>query len=387
MIAHLLLQPFGLHAKVHSLASVICPPQVHRFSQQHTQTLAEAPSSPCLGLDHLTDRAQHVRQALLLLDPRQSLRVVAPTSIGHHHPSIVRGNHLPHLFVPVTSTNLIHRCLFRLERHQKRTLAAHSPARVVGVDNRTRSDRCPQRAVGITHHTRSTTERVLADRSLGHSHPGQRSENFRYPPYRDAHTIVEHMGRGLHSFPQTVRARPMLVRRDIGMPTSNLLAARPASAYLHSVRSHLRTPNSRYVRYVRYTLSCILKAASTSRADVPRYWHIHNRLGDLFGGRRLAVAEHPRTRLAARTLGLVAALALGERCRLSPAATLGLDELPLQLFVGRRQLGNLLLKSRHHRHQFVVFRICLAHSRSIRTCTALRNPLSLSSENVSVSVQ
>lgn len=34
-------------------------------------------------------------------------------------------------------------------------------------------------------------------------------------------------------------------------------AARAATAYLHSIRSDLRTPNGRYVRYVRYTLSLI----------------------------------------------------------------------------------------------------------------------------------
>ena len=37
-----LLQPFGLHFEVLSLSSVICPPQVHGFSQKRTQTLAEA---------------------------------------------------------------------------------------------------------------------------------------------------------------------------------------------------------------------------------------------------------------------------------------------------------------------------------------------------------
>ena len=36
---------------IRRLSSVICPPQFHRFSEKTLQTLAEAASSPCLGLD------------------------------------------------------------------------------------------------------------------------------------------------------------------------------------------------------------------------------------------------------------------------------------------------------------------------------------------------
>ena len=356
MIAQLLLQPFGLHFKVLSLSSVICPPQVHGFSQKRTQTLAEAASSPCLGLNHLADRAQYMRHTLLLLDPGQRLGVVAPSSISHHHPSIVRGDHLPHLFVPVTSTDLIHRSLFRLERHQKRTLASHTPARVVSVDERTGAHRCPQPAVGITHRTSSTAQRVLADRSLTHSHPGQRSENGRNLPYRNAHPIVEHVGRRHQPLPHSVGAGPVLVRRYVGMPPSHLLAARPATAYPHTIRRYLGTPNSRYVGYVGNTLSLIHKAASTSGASVPRHWRLYNRPGDFFGRWRLAVAEHPHTRLAARTLGLAAALALRERRSLPLSRSLGLGEFLMQLFVGCRQPRVLLLKPRHQRDKLSPFR-------------------------------
>ena len=58
-------------------------------------------------------------QTFLLLHTRQSLSIVAPSSIRYHHPSIVRGHHLTYLFVAVTSTNLVHRSLIRFERHQK----------------------------------------------------------------------------------------------------------------------------------------------------------------------------------------------------------------------------------------------------------------------------
>ena len=186
------------------------------------------------------------------------------------------------------------------------------------MDNRTRSHRCPQRPVGVSHRIGTTAQRVLADRPLAHFNPGQRSENSGNPPYRNTHPIVEYMGRSLHSVTQAVRARTMLGGPYIGMLASHSLAARPAPAYLHSVRSHLRTPNRGYVGYIGNTLSLIHKAASTSGACVLRHRHLYNRPGDLFGRWRLAVAEQAHTRLAARTLGLAAALALRERtaCRL-----------------------------------------------------------------------
>ena len=105
-------------------------------------------------------------QTFLLLHPRQSLSIVAPSSIRYHHPSIVRGHHLTHLFVAVTSTNLVHRSLIRFERHQKSRPAVHSPSRVVGVDEWTGTHRTPQLMVGIPHCTPGTSQRVLADRPL-----------------------------------------------------------------------------------------------------------------------------------------------------------------------------------------------------------------------------
>ena len=89
MIGRLSSQPLGLGGKVRRLSSVICLPELHRFSEQAAQTIAEAATSPSLGLDHLTD--QHVGQTFLLLYPRQSLSIVAPSSVRYHHPFIVQG--------------------------------------------------------------------------------------------------------------------------------------------------------------------------------------------------------------------------------------------------------------------------------------------------------
>ena len=47
MIGRLSSQPLGLGGKVRRLSSVICLPELHRFSEQAAQTIAEAATSPC----------------------------------------------------------------------------------------------------------------------------------------------------------------------------------------------------------------------------------------------------------------------------------------------------------------------------------------------------
>ena len=45
MIGRLSSQPLGLGGKVRRLSSVICLPELHRFSEQAAQTIAEAATS------------------------------------------------------------------------------------------------------------------------------------------------------------------------------------------------------------------------------------------------------------------------------------------------------------------------------------------------------
>ena len=317
-------------------------------------------------------------QTFLLLHPRQSLSIVAPSSIRYHHPSIVRGHHLTYLFVAVTSTNLVHRSLIRFERHQKSRPAVHSPSRVVGVDEWTGTHRTPQLMVGIPHCTPGTSQRVLADRPLAQLHTSQRSEHSGDLPYRNAHSIVEHVGRRHHSSPYPVRAGPVLVRRNIGMPPSDLLTAGPAPTYLHPVPRHLGSGNRRNVGCVDNPHSLMLESASTSGAGVFTHRHLYKRLGDFIGRRRLSVAERPHTRLAAGTLGSAASPTLGERSRLALSCSLELGDLLVQLFLGRRQLRNLPLQLRDQPHQLVTLRgrevFGLTHSQSIKTCSVPHNP-------------
>ena len=232
--------------------------------------------------------------------------------------------------------------------------------------------------VGIPHCTPGTSQRVLADRPLAQLHTSQRSEHSGDLPYRNAHSIVEHVGRRHHSSPYPVRAGPVLVRRNIGMPPSDLLTAGPAPAYLHPVPRHLGSGNRRNVGCVDNPHSLMLESASTSVAGVLSHRHLYNRLGDFIGRRRLSVAERPHTRLAAGTLGSAASPTLGERSRLALSCSLELGDLLVQLFLGRRQLRNLPLQLRDQPHQFVALRgrevFGLTHSQSIKTCSVPHNP-------------
>ena len=232
--------------------------------------------------------------------------------------------------------------------------------------------------VGIPHCTPGTSQRVLADRPLAQLHTSQRSEHGGDLPYRNAHSIVEHVGRRHHSSPYPVRAGPVLVRRNIGMPPSDLLTAGPAPTYLHPVPRHLGSGNRRNVGCVDNPHSLMLESASTSGAGVLTHRHLYKRLGDFIGRRRLSVAERPHTRLAAGTLGSAASPTLGERSRLALSCSLELGELLVQLFVGRRQLRNLPLQLRDQPHQLVALRgrdvFGLTHSHSIKTCSVPHNP-------------
>ena len=233
--------------------------------------------------------------------------------------------------------------------------------------------------VGIPHCTPGTSQRVLADRPLAQLHTSQRSEHSGDLPYRNAHSIVEHVGRRHHSSPYAVRAGPVLVRRNIGMPPADLLTAGPAPAYLHPVPRHPGSGNRRNVGCVDNPHSLMLESASTSGAGVLSHRHLYKRLGDFIGRRRLSVAERPHTRLAAGTLGSAASPTLGERSRLALSCSLELGDLLVQLFLGRRQLRNLPLQLRDQPHQLVALRgrevFGLTHSQSIKTCSVPHNPL------------
>ena len=156
----------------------------------------------------------------------------------------------------MTRTNLIDRRLIRLKCHQKRSLASHTPARVVGVDKRTRPYRCPQLVVGIL--ARRSASWLIAPWLF---HPGQRSENNGNPPYRNAHPIVER----IHASPHPVRAGPVLVSRNFRVLATH--SPRTTGTGIPAP-GNLRTPNRRYVGYVGNTHSLIIESASTSTGSV-----------------------------------------------------------------------------------------------------------------------
>ena len=313
MIAHLSSQPLGLGGKVHDLSSMVCLPQLHRFSEQLFQSVAEAATPPALGLHHFADRAQHMGHAFLLFDLVQRLRVVAAPPVGHHHSSIVRGNHLPHFFVAVPGPHLVDRRLFRLEGHQKGRLSSHSPSSVVGMDRSAVFDRCAQSLVEGPHRTACPSQGVLRDRPLGQVHPRQDFQHRRDLAHRDACPVVQCVGRRHRSHSHPVSAGPVLVGRNLGMPTSHLSATGHAPAYLHPVLGHRRPRNRWNVGGVSKLHSLILKPPSASRAGVRCHGHVHRRLGNPLRRRRprCCIGE-PIPGLRPGLLGLVARIPLEE---------------------------------------------------------------------------
>ena len=168
LIGRLSSQPLGLGGKVRRLSSVICLPELHRFSEQAAQTIAEAATSPSLGLHHLADRAQHVGQTFSAASPptepehRSSVLDPLPSPLHSprappHAPLRCGDEHEP-------GNN---RSLIRFERHQKRQALPSTRHPVSSVwDEWTGTHRTPQLMVGIPHCTPGTSQRVLADRPL-----------------------------------------------------------------------------------------------------------------------------------------------------------------------------------------------------------------------------
>ena len=245
-----------------------------------------------------------MRQTFLLSHTRQSLSIVAPRSIGHHHSRIVAWYNLPDLLVAVTTAHLVHRGIFGLEGHQERRLSVHSPARVVGVHHRALTHRLPKPLVRISHSALGSAQCVLGDCALAQLHSGQRPQHDGNPPHRYAHSVVQHVRRSHHPSTHTVRTRPVLVRTNLGVASSYPSAAATTPTHLHPVFSHLRSGHRGDIGHVCKTHSLMLESASTSRATVPGHLHIHRRLGDLICRGRLTVAEVPHARLSTRTSGL-----------------------------------------------------------------------------------
>ena len=313
-------------------------------------------------------------QTLLLFHTRQSLSVVAPRSISHHHSRIVGRHNLSDLFVTMTTAHLVHRGIFGLERHQERRLSAHSPARVVGVHHRTLPHRLPKPLVPISHSAPRTAQCVLGDSALAQLNSGQRSEYRRHPPNRYAHSVVQHVRRCHHSSTHTVRTSPVLVLTNVGMAASYTSAAATTPTHLHPVLSHLWSGHRGNVGHVGNIHSLVIERPSTSGTVVVGHRHIHGRPRQLICRGRLAVAEVPHAGLSTRTLGLVGPSALGERRCLALARSLRCGEFLAKLLDRRRQTRVAVLQPVYQVGVLTGWRVSVrAHSRSIRICPADRN--------------
>ncbi len=194
-------------------------------------------------------------QTLLLSHSRRSTRIVASARSVTSHSRIVGRNNLPDLLVTVTTAHLVHSGIIGLERHQKGTLSANSPACVVSVDHAL--SRTDSRSLWYASPTAPLARRRASCVIALWLNSGQRSEHDGNPPHRYAHSIVEHVSRSHHSSSHPMGARTVLVRSNVPMTPSHTPAARHASAYLHPVLCHLRSGlGGMSVTYARLSPSC-----------------------------------------------------------------------------------------------------------------------------------
>ena len=277
----------------------------------------------------------------------------------------------------MTRSHLVHRRFVGLERHQERRLSSHSPARVVGVHHRALTHRLPKPTVPISHSALGSAQCVLGDRALAQLHTGQRPQHRRHPTNRYAHSVVQHVRRSHHPSANLMSACPVLVRSNLGMPSSYTSATVTTPAHLHPVLSHLGSGHLGNVGHVRKTLSVVFEYASTSGTAVRRNRNVSDRCCQFIDRGRLTVAEVPHAGLSPRTSGLRGPLALGEWSCLALARSLRCGELLAKLLDRRRQTRVPVLQPVHPSDQAVVFtgwRVFVrAHSRSIRTCPSHRN--------------
>src|SRR5207237_888771 len=129
--------------------------------------------------------------------------------------------------------DLINGLLAGVEGHQVRSVAAHSPTRVIGVSDWRLPHLLAQFLINGAHGPLGLFKRVLRDSALGDRDPGQFSQNRWQSTHRDSVTIVQRMGHGLDPGAQSMRCCAILVRRYAGVLSSRLPPALAAPADLH----------------------------------------------------------------------------------------------------------------------------------------------------------
>src|SRR5512135_3580461 len=115
----------------------------------------------------LSDRAQRVGDALLLLDLLQFLGVVTRASVGDHHSGIVVADHLADFLVAMPCADLEDGRRVGHEDHQVGPLAPDPPARVIGVHDLRLRDAVAEGLIPLADRSRHPTQGVLGDGRLG----------------------------------------------------------------------------------------------------------------------------------------------------------------------------------------------------------------------------
>ena len=202
----------------------------------------------------------------------------------------------------------------------------------------------PQPLVGHAYRATGTPQGIPGNRSLGQFHPGQYLQYPRNLPHRDAHPIVQGVGCGHGPATHPVRRSSKLVRRQIGMLPTHLMATLATVADPHPVLGHFGSWHRRNIGDVGEVYPLLFQAAPTLRASFQGDRHIYGRLRDLLRPRGLTEGESTRTRLAPGTLGLAHPGAFGERRGLAFGTPPKLGVLGTQRLNGGGQRGDLPLQ-------------------------------------------
>src|ERR671919_751083 len=245
-------------------------------------------------------------QTLALLHAAKGFVFVAATPVRPHHPLVIPGDYLLDLLVPVPGPHLVDSSLIGIEGHQVGLLPTHLPAGIVGVDYWRVPNPSPQFLIRLAHPAPGPAQRILSNGPLGQLHPSQQVQDQGCLEHWNPHLVVQGMGSGHSSRPQSVGGSPVLVWRQVRVLTTDPPATPEAALQGHG--------------YVHWWFS-----------DCFRTWCLAEREGAL-------------PRLAAGALGIAHPSAFGEGSSLALGAALQLSDFTAQGRVAGGQLSHLTLQ-------------------------------------------
>src|SRR5919106_681913 len=177
-------------------------------------------------------------QTLALLHAAKGFVFVAATPVRPHHPLVIPGDYLLDLLVPVPGPHLVDSSLIGIEGHQVGLLPTYLPAGIVGVDYWRVPNPSPQFLIRLAHPAPGPAQRILSNGPLGQLHPSQQVQDQGCLAHWNPHLVVQGMGSGHSSLPQSVGGSPVLVWRQARVLTTDPPATPEATADPYLVLGH-----------------------------------------------------------------------------------------------------------------------------------------------------